>query len=464
MKTGRRCLGRLLIGGTASRHDWGSAPVAVAIWLSATSVGWAWQPLIVHPVKDEATLAMLRMATGERDRVVREMAEEALALIADPNVTNRVSRLPALDHAGWSDADVLRHLNADEAWQREIAVREAGRRKLPDAEPALVALLEHSDERLRRAAAAALGQLRRGGAAALRRLEVEPSRRAREALVGLLLAVRDEASREGLVNLLRHPRWETREAAVWALRDWGDRELALVLTPLLRDRHLSVQTVATEALTHLRHPGTERALLDALDQVDPAVQPAVVRALGELRSVTAIPRLAEWVTSTNNALATATVEALGKIPDQRVPALLKRPIEQISNQQFTVRPVAIRYLRERGVSGLEKRMAQIVADRVVPPPPLIPEPGYDTVEARQEALRYLQRFGQREHAEYILGRMEAQPPPALRPLLAETISQLTGQRYEPVPDEDYRRYFVESLTVWDRTVPRGGIRLVTAQE
>lgn len=418
----------------------------------------AWEPRIEHPVKDEATVAMLRAATAERDRVVREMAEEALAFIADPAMTNRISRLPELSRADWSDREVLQQLNAVDLWQLETAVREVGRRRLAEAEPVLVRLLDDADERVRRATAAALTQLRRGAMAALKRLEVEPSRRAREALVMVLLAVHDAPTRQGLLSLVRHPRWETREAAVWALRDWGDRDLALVVAPLLRDPHVSVQTAAAEALARMRHPATERALLEGLDHVAPVVQPVVVRALGELRSVAAIPRLGDWVTSTNDALAAASVEALGKIPDEQVLPLLRRPIERIFNQQVTVRPLAIRSLRERGVTGLADRMAQIVADRVVPPPPMMPEPMHDSVEARQEALRYLQQFGQRSHAEYILARIESKPPAELRLLLAETIGRLTGQRFEPVPDENYRRYFVESLTPWERPVPPGGIR------
>lgn len=419
------------------------------------------QLVIVHPVKDEATLTMLRAATSERDPVVRELAEEALAFIANPHATNRSVQLPALENPDWTDEEVLQHLTDPDAWRRETAVRMAGARQLTAAEPALVVALSDPDERLRQAAARALAQLRRGASAALSRLEVEPSRRMRHLLVDMAVAVHDPATRQGLLQLLSHARGETREAAILALARWGEPELAMSIAPLLTDPHPSVQTAAATALATLAHPATEQPLLDALERVAPTTLPIVVRALGELRSVAAIPRIGDWVMSTNDTLAAAAAEALGKIPDARVIALLKRPLERILYQQVTVRPIAIRYLRERGVADMAERMAQIAADQVVPPPPLIPEPAYDSPDARREALLYLQRFGTRAHAEYILNRIEPVPPAELRADLARTLSALTGEPYEPVLSEEYRSYFLESLARWERNLPRGGVRKVT---
>jgi hypothetical protein len=57
----------------------------------------------------------------------------------------------------------------------------------------------------------------------------------------------------------------------------------------------------------------------------------------------------------------------------------------------------------------------------------------------------LRQYGQAEHGARLRERLRETVPAGMRPLLAETLTKLTGRRYRPVPDQDYRRYFVESL-------------------
>lgn len=65
---------------------WGQQPGTSQ--LAATNT--AWVSLILHPVKDAATLEMLRAALKEPDPVVRELALDALAIIRDGVVPRRV--------------------------------------------------------------------------------------------------------------------------------------------------------------------------------------------------------------------------------------------------------------------------------------------------------------------------------------------------------------------------------------
>ena len=260
-----------------------------------------------------------------------------------------------------------------------------------------------------------------------------------------LLAVHDQQARRLLLELLGHTRWQTREAAVQGLQGWGDRELALTLATLLTDPNEAVQRAAATALRELRHPGTERALLDRLPAASLAVQIPIIEALGELHSVAAVPSLVDWVKGTNDALGKVSAEALAKIDDDRVIPAMRHVIYNVTYLQMTTRPVALRVLRERKDDALADRMVQFVTDQIVPPPPMAPGPMYDSVEARMEALRYLQKFGTAKQGARILERLTETVPAEMRPLLAEVLTKLTGRTYRPLPDQDYRRYFVESL-------------------
>ncbi len=396
----------------------------------------AWTPVITHPVKDEATHEMLREVARENDRVVREEAQEALDFIAGKAVTNHVVALPVVETATWSDADVMAKLQSPEILRQEAAVRAVRDRSLTNAVPVLVALLDDEDERLRGAVSETL--------AALRRLEVEPSARIRRALVAVLLAVRDAATLRSVLDLMQHERWQAREAAAQAVEKWGDRELALRLVPLLSDASEPVQVAAGTALAALRHPETEAALLARLPAAADAVKPVMMTALGNLRSVAAVPALIEFATGTNDVLGVAAAEALSQIEDDRIVPAFRQVIYQVTYLQMETRVVALRQLRERRDAALADRMTQFVTEQVVPPPPMAAGPMMDSVEARMEALRYLLVFGQAKHGARLLERLQEPVPGEMRPLLAETLTKLTGRPYRPVPDQNYRRYFVES--------------------
>ena len=79
----------------------------------------AWIPIIVHPVKDEATHEMLRGAAQEKDRAVREEAEEALRFIAAPDDTNIIWALPEVDVTKWSNDDIVQNLRAPDILTQE---------------------------------------------------------------------------------------------------------------------------------------------------------------------------------------------------------------------------------------------------------------------------------------------------------------------------------------------------------
>lgn len=431
-----------------------------SVWPVLALVGLAWTPLVTHPVKDAATEEMLGAVAQENDRVVREEAQAALEFIAGKAVTNLVVALPVVATAEWSDAEVLARLQAGEIRIQEAAVHAAGERGLTNAVPVLTGLLDDEDERLRGAVCGALATLRAGAPAVARRLTVEPSARIRRAAVAVLLAVHDAATLRLVQELLGHARWQAREAAAATLAAWGDRSQALGLVPLLSDESEAVQVAAARGLAVLRHPATEAALRERLPAVADPVKVSILEALGALGSRAAVPAMVAFVKGTNDVVGVAAAKALRSIEHEAIVPAFREIIFKVSYWQLETRVEVLRQLRERGDDGLADRMVQFVTEKVVPPPPMGLGPMYDSVEARMEALRYLQRFGRPEHGARLWDRLTEVVPVEMRPLLAETLTKLTGRRYQPLPDQNYRRYFVESLgpPPWPPT-PVPGVQL-----
>ncbi|PHX94941.1 MAG: hypothetical protein CK546_05095, partial [Pedosphaera sp.] len=240
---------------------WGQQPGTSQ--LAATNTTWV--SLILHPVKDAATLEMLRAALKEPDPVVRELALDALAIIRDGVVPRRVRPpVPApsspetlrstnthtlVDALRGLDAETARRetpllltlLHRPEAVVQEESVRAIQRSQITAANSELITLLSDPDEGLRLAACETLAGmfdfLPRPAltTAMVRRLELDPSSQVRRVAGLTLVALHDAPARDALLRLLGHARGVTRVSAAAALGTWGDSELAGALHPLLGD-------------------------------------------------------------------------------------------------------------------------------------------------------------------------------------------------------------------------------------
>lgn len=418
-----------------------------------------WNPLITHPVKDEATHEMLRVTAQEADRAVREEANIALRQIESGVPVASTNRLGPVDTRAWTPQDVLQNLNAPAIHIQEAAVRAVSREQATAAIPLLLPLLQNEDELLRRTVCetlAAIGAADRAGEvvkAVGQLLEVEPSTRNRTAAVAVLTTLRGEPAWRELVRLLQHARWQARQSAVTGIALWNDPAVVELLHPLLEDKTPAVQVAVADALGRLKNPASEAILLAYLPTATGEAQLKAGWALGELRSVGAVPFLVDWVKSTNDAQGVVAAEALGRIEDDRVIPALRHVITLVMYQQLNTRVVALRLLRERAVPGLAPRLVQFVTEAVVPPPPLMQAPLFDTVPARVEALRYLAEFGTRADGEKILSQLKEVLPAELRPPLAATLTKLLQKEYRPLPDHDYRRHFVESRSPSPYSMP-----------
>ncbi|MEN9576408.1 MAG: hypothetical protein RL514_4263 [Verrucomicrobiota bacterium] len=471
----------------------GSLGMALSVWSqqpAATNAPWV--SLILHPLKDTATLDMLRAALKEPDPVVRELALDALALIRDGVAPRRV-RLPAtapsspealrstdtltLVHAlRGLDTEAARReatllltlLRRPEAVVQEEAVCAIHRGQITTASSELTALLNDPDEGLRRAASEALAgmfdRLPRPEltAAMVRRLELDPSSQVRRVAGLTLVALHDTPARDALLRLLGHTRGVTRVSAALALGTWGDSELAGALHPLLGDPADLVARAASHALGQLRNPSSKAPLLTAFEARGVVVQERAAWALGELRSTNAVSALIAQLGTTNEPLKVSLVLALGKTGDKRALPPIRQVLQQIVllNNLPKAREAAFTALVAAGDKLAIPRAIQIVTTPVVPPAPG-GGPTFDEDYVRIAALRFLAAVGDRAVGATLLTAIKDAMPREMRPAVAETLSKLLGKNYQPIADEDHRRYFVESLGLRPRPpLPASGTVVV----
>ena len=463
--------------------------LSLTAWSQQPSVtNAAWVSTIVHPVKDAATLEMLRAALKETDPVVRELALDALNIIRDGGAVRRMRQpapaaippaglrstnlltvgkaLQGLDAgaARGEAALLLSMLSRPEAVVQEEAARAIQRGQITAASGELIARLNDPDEALRLAASEALAgmfdRIPRAEltAAMVQRMELDPSSLVRRVAGLTLVALHDAPAREALLRLVGHERGLTRVSAALALGAWGDAELAGALHPLLTDRADLVARAASHALGQLRNANSKAPLLATFEARGPVVQERAAWALGELKSTNAVTALAERLATTDEALKVSLSLALGKIGDKRALPPLRQVLLQIvlANNLPRAREAAFTSLTAMGDKLAIPRAIQIVTTPVVPPAPGA-GPTFDEDFVRIAALRFLAALGDRAVGTTLLTATKDSVPRDMRPAMAETLSKLLGKNYQPVPDEDHRRYFVESVGLRPRpTVPPTG--------
>jgi HEAT repeat protein len=382
--------------------------------------------IILLPFKDAATQAILEQARQDPDPLVRLQAERALATFAgraDPLPVEPVPRVPAdLDGA---------LTNIHPAIQ-QAAVDEIARRQRTEFVPALVGLLTHSDSVLRRHAAEALGVLRQECSAALAaRLAEDDDPLVRRALAESLRAIHSEAGRQALLGFLSDPRPSLRTEAIRVLISWPDETVAGAILPLLNDP-------------------------------DPTVVVTAAAGLGELRHQPAVAGLRKLATVFNDEISAVAVEALGKIGDLSVIPEIRKLLFDMVNHGPIVRERAIQALRRLGDRESAKRVLQIVTERVIPPPKGASEPSYDADETRAEGVRYLAHLGDPRWAEAMLSKLEELPSYSVRLVMAEMLSQVTGQPHRAELTTNTRHYFMETRDrgIYPQIPPLPGVRPV----
>ncbi len=358
-------------------------------------------------------------------------------------------------------------LGRPEAVVQEAAVRAVQRGQVTAASGDLFKLLDDPDEGLRLASGEALAamfdQVPRPElmAAMIRRLELDPSSQVRRVAGLTLVVLHDPPARDALLRLLKHERGVTRVSAAQALGVWGDTELAAVLHPLLSDPADLVARAASHSLGQLRNQSSKGPLLAAFEARGPVVQERAAWALGELKSTNAITALAERLKTTDEALKVSLVLALGKTGDKRALPPIRQVLQQIvlANNLPRAREAAFTALTAAGDKVAIPRAILMVNTPVVPPAPGA-GPTYDEDYVRIAALNYLAAVGDKAAGTNLLAGLKEAVFREMRPTVAETLSRLLGKNYQPVADEDHRRYFMESLGLRaNKPVPATGVVL-----
>ncbi len=381
-------------------------------------------------------------------------------------IAGALRRLEATEIGGGAAA-VLALLDHAEIVVQEEAVRAVQRGLLVQAGPKLLQKLADPDEALRRASAEALGAMatKLAGAetiaAVVKRMEFEESSLVRQAAGNVLVARHDEASLAALRKLLSHARGVTRQAAVQAWGAWGDAELAREIEPLLGDSADLVARTAAESLGQLKHPASKAPLIAALPGRSPFVQEKIAWALGELRAAEAIGALTKLLGTTQETLKVEVIQALGKTGDKAALPPLRQVLASISVMHLMprTRVAALEALLEAKDKLSLPRASALVTDLVVPPPPG-GGPSHDDNSVRVAALRFLAALGDKNTGVALQAAFKYMAPRDIRPAVAETYTRLLGRTYVPLPDEDSRGYFVESLRIRDRVdLPLPGVKV-----
>ena len=349
---------------------------------------------------------------------------------------------------------VLAKLDDLEIVVQEEAVRAVGRGAVAQAVPQLLKILGDADEGLRRASAEALtivgAKGERGAviAGVVARIETDESSLVRAAAGNVLVALHDDAALGALQKSLAHPRGVTRQAAAQALGAWGDTALARELEPLLADTEDLVARTAAEALGQLKNPQSKASLLAQLPARKPFVQEKIAWALGELRAAEAIGALSKLLVTEQENLKVEVVRALGKTGDKAALPFLRQVLFSISVTNLMPRPrvAALEALQEARDKASIPRAIDLVTKLVVPPPPG-GGPSHDDNAVRVAALRLLAALGDKATGAALLAAFTDLAPREIRAVVAETYTTLTGRVYVPLPDEDSRPHFVESLAV-----------------
>lgn len=215
---------------------------------------------------------------------------------------------------------VLQALSDDDLQVREKAAQLAGRHRLAEATPKLMALLGDPEPRLRAAAAEALGLAAPADAqvaAALERALADAEHEVRlQALAafGRMEVARAKRAITALLARLDDDNATVRQRAAVVLGRLGERRAAISLIGRLGDGSREVRAAALEALGRLGDERAAAAILRLLRTEQPAeVQASAIQALGKLRTRAAVGPLEALLRHGSDAVRGHAALALGQI-------------------------------------------------------------------------------------------------------------------------------------------------------
>ncbi|RMH63076.1 MAG: hypothetical protein D6677_08250 [Calditrichaeota bacterium] len=231
-----------------------------------------------------------RIARQEWNYVVAmgSVAIEPLSIVLeDKNERIRKAALAAMGKIGTSGRDALiESLNDPHAENRLHAVSALGKMDDPSVIRALAQCLRDEDTRVRRAVVTALGRFRNAAC-------INP----------LILALKDS---DPIV----------RRDAIAYLKPFDDPRKKDLFLAMLEDRSQTVIEMLSEAMLPEKELYFDE-LVERLDEKNPVIKRNAIRILGHYGDSRAVPAIIPVLTSQNNALRQASCTALGEIGDRR---------------------------------------------------------------------------------------------------------------------------------------------------
>ena len=155
-------------------------------------------------------------------------------------------------------------------------------------------------------------------------------------------------SRQDLLEMVSHPQWELRSAAVRALGDLGDEALLEPLIDALQDEHRLVRVSAVRALGHLKERIPIEHLLLALRDEEWEVREVTVLILGTLSNTTIEPLLRSALHDSNGSVREAAQYALSLHTD----ISLQRSNEKVKSESFWTTALSMRVNVQKNVFHL----------------------------------------------------------------------------------------------------------------
>ncbi len=373
--------------------------MGISAFAAVATAGTNWVGVVTHPVKDEATHAMLREMLGENDPVAREEALRALANIRDPNDTGlilhrlsdpqarvRVMAVRAVAALGITPqpAELAKLVRDSDAPVRAAVMTALPDLAVTDKLDCLQQGLADADVTVRRAAAQMAAVLPGGAELVKGRWATETDGTAANAMFRL-------AAQDGSAQLLQQALANDHPAVVVAALDAAHAAVSELVVEKLDDPATVVAEAAVRAIGRLQLAKGVRPLLKKLPAADTALRPEICVTLGVLGGASATAVLAQRLADdpdlfTQQAAANALLTIHTDTAREELVLLLENP-------RATTRRETVRVLGQWKSSALATNINPLLTD---------PEPA--VAAAAAEAL----------------GRLRH---PSSRPLLLERLVQ-----------------------------------------
>jgi HEAT repeat protein len=334
---------------------------------------------------------------------------------------------------------------APSSHKRESTARALGELGDPDAVPILSQALGDKEERVKWAAAEALGKLGTAGVERLiKAMEEDDQRR----FAGIGLRVAGSGAVDALVNTLAHSNSEIRVEAARSLGVIGDARAITPLTTMLGDPRADVRDAASYALRDIGEPAVV-PLVAMLNTTEESVRYHAMRTLGDIGSPSSVDPLSAVLAHGDSDAKKAAAWVLGATKGNRAVSYL---IDALSDSGVEVQLAALNALQVSGHNGAANAVfKKYVEDQSQPKlrryaiaylatvkdtrilEPLIKDLEHRELTTRRGAAEALGALGDPRAVAPLIRAMESDTRPGrtdLRDAVSSALRAITGKKFQ----------------------------------